>query len=112
MSAATMKTLALAIALAATVGLAQAADLDAARKLAETNCASCHGKDGKTPTDPSYPILAGQHADYLYKALLDYQTGDRKNPIMGAMAKPLSKADMQNLSAYFESLPGPLTTRK
>ena len=31
---------------------------------------------------------------------------------MGAMAKPLSKADIQNLSAYLATLPGPLTTRK
>ena len=111
-----MKSFALAItlttALATAAGFAQAADMEAARKLVESNCASCHGKDGKTPTDPSYPIIAGQHSDYLYKSLVDYQTGARKNAIMGAMAKPLSKADMQNVSAYLESLPGPLTTRK
>ena len=107
-----MKSFAVALTLAATAGLAQAADMEAARKLVESNCASCHGKDGKTPTDPSYPIIAGQHSDYLYKTLVDYQTGARKNAIMGAMAKPLSKADMLNVSAYFASLPGPLTTRK
>jgi len=107
-----MKSLALAIALAGAAGLVQAADMEAGRKLVESNCASCHGKDGKTPTDASYPIIAGQHSDYLYKALVDYQTGARKNAIMGAMAKPLSKVDMQNVSAYFASLPGPLTTRK
>ena len=44
-----------------------------------------------------------------YKSLLDYQTGARKNAVMGAMAKPLSKADMQNLSAYIATLPGPLS---
>ena len=107
-----MKSFALALALAATAGLAQAADMEAARKLVESSCASCHGKDGKTPTDASYPIIAGQHSDYLYKSLLDYQSGARKNAIMGAMAKPLSKADIQNLSAYLAKLPGPLTTRK
>jgi len=107
-----MKSLALAIALAGAAGLVRAADMEAGRKLVESNCASCHGKDGKTPTDASYPIIAGQHSDYLYKALVDYQTGARKNAIMGAMAKPLSKVDMQNVSAYFASLPGPLTTRK
>ena len=41
-----MKSFALALALAATAGLAQAADMEAARKLVESNCASCHGKDG------------------------------------------------------------------
>jgi cytochrome c553 len=88
-----------------------AADVAAGAKLADAQCAACHGKDGKTPTDPSYPKLAGQYPDYLLKALNDYHKGLRKNPIMGAIAKPLSKADMQNLSAYYGSLPGPLTHR-
>lgn len=91
---------------------AAAADLAAGAKIADAQCAACHGKDGKTPTDPSYPKIAGQYPDYLLKALNDYHKGLRKNPIMGAIAKPLSKADMQNLAAYFGSLPGPLTHRK
>jgi cytochrome c553 len=110
-----MKTLAftaLAAVLVATIGAAQAADLEAGKRLADANCASCHGKDGKSPTDATYPILAGQHSDYLYKALQDYKSGARKNAIMGAMAKPLSKVDLENLSAYFGHLPGPLTTRR
>jgi len=90
---------------------ALAADVAAGAKLADAQCAACHGKDGKTPTDPSYPKLAGQYPDYLLKALNDYHKGLRKNPIMGAIAKPLTKADMQNLSAYYGSLPGPLTHR-
>ncbi|MCU0765557.1 MAG: hypothetical protein MUF32_06085 [Burkholderiaceae bacterium] len=59
-----------------------------------------------------YPTIAGQYPDYLLKALNDYHKGARKNPIMGAIAKPLTKADMQNLAAYYGSLPGPLTHRK
>jgi cytochrome c553 len=93
-------------------GNASAADLEAGRKIAEAQCAACHGKDGKTPVDPAYPKLAGQYADYLAKALNDYHSGARRNAIMGGMAKPLSKQDIQNLAAYFESLPGPLTHRK
>ncbi|MCS7101699.1 MAG: cytochrome c, partial [Burkholderiaceae bacterium] len=75
-------------------------------------CAACHGKDGKSPVDPSYPILAGQYPDYLAKALTDYKTGARKNPIMGGLAKPLSKSDIQALAAYYGALPGPLTHNK
>jgi cytochrome c553 len=89
-----------------------AADVEAGRRIGEAQCAACHGKDGKTPIDPSYPKLAGQYPDYLAKALLDYQTGARKNAIMGGIAKPLSKKDMQDLAAYYASLPGPLTHRK
>ena len=91
---------------------AAAADLAAGAKIADAQCAACHGKDGKTPTDPSYPKIAGQYPDYLLKALNDYHKGLRKNPIMGAIAKPLSKSDMQNLAAYYGSLPGPLTHRR
>jgi cytochrome c553 len=48
----------------------------------------------------------------MAKALLDYQTGARKNPIMAGIAKPLSKKDIEDVSAYFGALPGPLTHRK
>ena len=41
------------------------------------NCASCHGADYKTPIDPSYPKLAGQHADYLVHALTAYKRGTK-----------------------------------
>ncbi len=72
-------------------------------------CAACHGADGNTPLAPEYPRLAGQHEDYLYKALRDYKAGTRKNAIMGAQAAGLSAQDMQDLAAYFAGLPGTLT---
>ncbi|MGB7182478.1 MAG: c-type cytochrome, partial [Burkholderiaceae bacterium] len=50
-------------------------------------CAACHGADGKTPIDPSYAILAGQHEDYLVVALKAYRSGNRKNAIMGAQSQ-------------------------
>ncbi len=92
------------------VGSACAADLDAGRKIVEAQCAACHGKDGKTPVDPTYPKIAGQYSDYLTTALHDYQTGARKNAIMNGMAKPLSANDVQNVAAYLASLPSPLKT--
>lgn len=81
------------------------------------NCASCHGADFKTPIDPSYPKLAGQHADYLVHALTAYKRGDkvmngRNNAIMAGMAQPLSDRDMADIGAYLQSLPGPLVIRK
>jgi cytochrome c553 len=110
-----MKTFVRLIAGAALAVLAvgaQAADRDAGQKIAEAQCAACHGKDGKTPVDPSYPKLAGQYADYLAQALRAYQNGDRKNPIMAGIAKPLSRQDIDNLAAHFSSLPGPLTHKR
>lgn len=106
------KTLILAAAMWAASTSAQAADIAAGKKIADATCAACHGQDGKSPVDPSYPKLAGQYADYLEKALNDYHSGARKNPIMGGLAKPLSKADIQNVAAYFASLPGDFSHRK
>ena len=85
--------------------------------VAKYNCASCHGADYNSPVDPSYPKLAGQHADYLEHALKAYQRGanagnGRGNAIMGGMAKPLSKKDIADISAYLASLPGSLVVRK
>jgi len=74
-------------------------------------CAACHGADGNSPA-PNFPRLAGQHADYLVKALEDYKTGKRKNPIMAGFAAGLSKQDREDLAAYFASQEGPLTVIK
>jgi cytochrome c553 len=34
-------------------------------------CAACHGADGNTPLQPDFPRIAGQHEDYLFRALRD-----------------------------------------
>jgi cytochrome c553 len=81
------------------------------------NCASCHGANYNEPIDPSYPKLAGQHKDYLVQALKSYQRGavglaGRSNAIMEAQAKALSNADIENIAAYLNSLPGGLVLKK
>jgi len=91
---------------------AEAANIELGRAKAEQACAACHGKDGNTPIDPSYPKLAGQYRDYLERALLDYRSGQRKNAIMAAQAQALTRTDIANLAAYYASLPGPLSHRR
>jgi cytochrome c553 len=66
-------------------------------------CASCHGKDGIGVT-PMYPSLAGQHASYITRAIQEYQTGYRKNPIMNGMVASLKPADIAAIANYFSSL--------
>lgn len=115
-------TLALAaLSLAVAGASAHAADLNAGKAVFEKfNCASCHGADARTSVDPSYPVLAGQHADYLAHALKAYQRGaaggtaanSRKNPIMGAFATQLSSQDIQNVSAWLSILPSDLGVRQ
>ena len=90
---------------------ASAADVEAGKKKVQEICAACHGIDGATPTAPDYPKLAGQYPDYLAKALRDYNAGRRKNPIMGAMATPLTDQDIENVAQYFSGQPSNLATR-
>jgi cytochrome c553 len=66
-------------------------------------CAACHGADGAKPTAPDQPILAGQYPDYLIKALSDYKSGKRSNPIMKAFAGQLSKQEIEDLAAWFST---------
>jgi cytochrome c553 len=91
---------------------AKAADVAAGKAKADTVCAACHGKDGNTPIDPSYPKLAGQYRDYLERSLLDYKSGARKNAIMAGQVQPLSRADIENLAAYYASLPGSMRVKR
>ena len=65
-------------------------------------CAACHGADGNSPSD-LYPKLAGQHASYLYKQLVEFKSGERVNAIMAPMVANLSEQDMADLAAYFAS---------
>lgn len=84
---------------------------DAARgKEKSSTCAACHGADGNSAS-PDFPRLAGQHEDYLYRALADYKDGKRKNPIMAGQVGNLSKADMQDLAAYFARQQGLVVKR-
>ena len=91
---------------------AQAADVAAGKARADAVCAACHGKDGNTPIDPIYPKLAGQHRDYLERALLDYKSGARKNAIMAGQSQSMSRADIENLAAYYATLPGSLRVKR
>lgn len=77
----------------------------AAGKSKAAVCAACHGPDGNSQS-PMFPTIAGQHGDYLVKALEDYKSGARKNPIMNGQVAALSKQDMEDLAAYFSSQQG------
>ena len=81
--------------------------------LNKANCASCHGANFSKPIDPSYPKIAGQHADYLFVALKAYKTDNnakvgRAHPIMGAMAKQYTNAELKELANYLSSVQGEL----
>ncbi len=71
-------------------------------------CAACHGADFNTPITPDTPLLAGQYEDYLTRALADYKSGARKNPVMAGQAAALSAQDIRDIAAYLSGLSGKL----
>ncbi|MDX3906941.1 MAG: c-type cytochrome [Pigmentiphaga sp.] len=76
---------------------------DAARNIIA--CASCHGPGGNSP-GAANPKLAGQHAEYTYKQLVNFKvkegakTPERVNPVMNANVAGLTDEDMRNIAAY------------
>ncbi len=83
--------------------MARSADIDMGKAKAGI-CASCHGADG-VGLSPLYANLAGQKAPYLVKQLQNFKAGNRTDPTMNIFAKQLSDEDIENLAAYYESLP-------
>jgi cytochrome c553 len=74
-------------------------------------CVACHGTDGNA-VDPQYPRLAGQYNEYIQQALHEYKDGRRNNPIMKGFAGTLSDQDIEDIAAYFSSMPTKLDTLK
>jgi cytochrome c553 len=70
-----------------------------APKAAQT-CIACHGNDG-TGILPEYPILTGQHPDYIEHALKAYRSGQRKNAVMAGMVAALTDDDIDTLAEYY-----------
>ena len=104
-----MRTLLAILALALAGGAQAAGNADAGKALvAAKACVTCHGADGAKPSTPDQPILAGQHYDYLVRALTDYKTGARTNPIMKGFASQLSPKEIEDLAAWFASQKSPL----
>ena len=79
-----------------------AGNAEAGAKKAET-CKACHGEAGAKPIQSDYPVLAGQHYDYLVSALNQYKSGKRKNASMNGFAASLKPDDIHDLAAYFSS---------
>lgn len=86
-------------ALCAGSALAQIPDIAAGQKRAQV-CFSCHGDNGVSKV-PGTPHLAGQDRAYLIRALQSYRNGQRLDPTMVAMAKPLSETDLTNIATFF-----------
>lgn len=111
------KWLAMSMVAAFCAASVQADDIDsatkaAAKRIAVGTCAACHGWRGYSSA-PKFPVLAGQHANYLLAQLQAFRAQTRGDPdalgYMWGMASPLDDGIMTALAAYYSqqtALPG------
>ena len=76
----------------------------AAGKTASAACAGCHGDQGVS-ANAQWPSLAGQDARYLAAAIKAYKDGSRGDATMKALVASLDESTINNLAAYYASLP-------
>jgi cytochrome c553 len=72
-------------------------------------CVNCHGTNGKgkSPGNPVFPVIGGQHKDYLQGQLLNFRAGDRSNSpggVMNIITQKLTDAELEALAEYVSGL--------
>ena len=72
-------------------------------------CNSCHGTTGKglEPGNPVYPVIGGQHKEYLLGQLINFRKGARNNSpggVMNITVHRLSDAELDALADYVSGL--------
>ena len=80
--------------------------------LAAESCSNCHGSDGRSQQADT-PSLAGQQPDFITLQMILFREGIRQLPVMNQFAQGLSDRDIEDLAAFFASLPaGPSDDRR
>ena len=82
-------------------GVLAAGDAKQGEALTAT-CLACHGSNGNSLTG-SFPNIAGQNEAYLYKQLVDIQTGARSAVLMTGILDGLTSQNLEDLAAYYAS---------
>lgn len=91
---------------------AAAQDARRGADLAAHVCVNCHGADGRSQME-DIPSLAGQPADFITVQMILFREGLRAVPAMQAFAANLPDRDIEDLAAFFASLPpGPPDDRR
>ena len=71
---------------------------------AATACFACHGLKGSENLSGAFPRIAGQSHFYMVTQLKDFASGLRKSEVMEPIAKAMSAAEMESVTAYYASL--------
>ena len=69
-------------------------------------CINCHGEKGmgKSAKVSTFPVIGGQHRDYLVNQLKGFRDGDRANDPAGMMAGVVKKITDKEIEAVAEYL--------
>jgi cytochrome c553 len=65
-------------------------------------CGACHGPNGNS-SNPEWPNLAGQSANYVASQLHLFKEQVRNNPVMQPIVAPMSDADFKDVAVYYAS---------
>ena len=70
-------------------------------------CMSCHGPNGQGNYAAAIPMLSGQHAQYTYQQLKNFQASDRSNDynkMMRNIVHRMTDEEMKAVASYIEGL--------
>lgn len=74
------------------------ANADGEAMYAALGCIGCHGDQGRS-TDENFPSLAGKSAEWIAQQLEYFQSGERENSYMNAMA-PMAEGFELSIAEY------------
>ena len=84
-------------------------EFDQGKKLYADNCVKCHGETAEGNLEKFYPLLQGQHYNYMLRQFEWIRDGKRRNanPDMIEQIKGFSDKEMQMVINYTSRIPVP-----
>jgi len=89
-------------------------DLATGEALYKRDCVQCHGEHGEGSQEKFYPVLAGQHYEYMLRQIRDIAALRRRNanPDMVKVVKGYKDEELQAVVDYMSRLHWPERTAK
>jgi cytochrome c553 len=90
-------------------GVGPGKDVAHGEKLYKENCVRCHGEQGEGNEEKWYPLIQGQHYEYLIRQFREIKSGKRRNsnPEMVQQIKGFSERDIDAVMDFTSRLKPP-----